>query len=57
MLLGNWGMVHISALNEVLLQLRPILLQDYFGTILGTISSTTNNTKIVPETSEKNGVF
>jgi hypothetical protein len=32
-------------------------LQDYFGTILGTISSTTNSTKIVPETSEKNGVF
>ncbi len=37
--------------------LRPVLLQDYFGTISGTISSTTNSTKIVPETSEKNGVF
>ncbi len=31
---------------------RPVLLQDYFGTISGTISSTTNSTKIVPETSE-----
>jgi hypothetical protein len=37
--------------------LRPVLLQDYVGTILGTISSTTNSTKIVPETSEKNCVF
>jgi hypothetical protein len=32
-------------------------LQDYFGTISGTISSTTNSTKIVPETSEKNCLF
>ncbi len=30
-----------------------LLLQDYFGTILGTISSTTNSTKIVPETTKK----
>jgi hypothetical protein len=28
-------------------------LQDYFGTILGNISSTTNSTEIVPETSKK----
>jgi hypothetical protein len=41
----------------LLTSLRPVLLQDYFGTISGTISSTTNSTKIVPETSEKNGVF
>jgi hypothetical protein len=32
-------------------------LQGYFGTILGTIYSTTNSTKIVLEISEKNGVF
>ncbi len=37
--------------------LRPVLLQEYFGTNSGTISSTTNSTRIVPETSEKNGVF
>ncbi len=32
---------------------RPVLLQDYFGTISGTISSTTNSTKIVLETYKK----
>jgi hypothetical protein len=37
--------------------LSLIMSQDYFGTISGTISSTTNSTKIVPETSEKNGVI
>jgi hypothetical protein len=43
----------ISSQNNI----RPVLLQNYFGTISGTISNTTNSTKIVPETSEKNGVF
>jgi hypothetical protein len=38
-------------------KIRPLLLQDYFGTISGTISSTTNSTKVVPETCEKNGLF
>jgi hypothetical protein len=45
-----------KVLQEIV-SLRPILLQDYFGTISGTISSTTNSTKIVPETSEKIGIF
>jgi hypothetical protein len=39
------------------LTLWRVLLQDYSGIILGTISSTTNSTKIVPETSQKNGIF
>ncbi len=37
--------------------LRPVLLQDYFGTISGIISSNTNSTKIVPETSNKMAFF
>ncbi len=46
----SWGSIAYTTHGGV----RPVLLQDYFGTILGTISSTTNSTKIVPETSEKN---
>jgi hypothetical protein len=60
-LLAVWPVsVYRRVLDKIywfLRQLRPVLLQDYFGTISGTISSTTNSTKIVLETSEKNGVF
>ncbi len=42
---------------QSILHFRPVLLQDYFGTISGTVSSTTDSSKIVPETSKKMAFF
>jgi hypothetical protein len=46
-----------GSLVTISIKFKPVLLQDYFCTISGTISSTTNSTKMVPETSKKKCVF
>ncbi len=53
----RWNKVTMALRRPHPPALKPVLLQDYFGTISGTISSTTNSTNIVPETSKKNGIF